>query len=89
MVEHTKTHAAVCSHKMQCQCEKLQHKNTNLKTQSTGEVTTVLSHGSWMGLSPAFSLLAKNWLKVSQPLGVLGLPSIMESCCQKMKYFTE
>ena len=52
---------------------------TNLRTQSAGEVTTELSQGSWMGLSPAFSLLAKNWLKVSQPLGVLGLPSIMES----------
>src|SRR5689334_512115 len=54
-----------------------------LYVQSAGAVTMRLSAGWAIGRSPGFSSRAKNWLKVSQPLGALGRhpvsPLIIES----------
>ena len=41
--------------------------------ESAGATIRVLSPGPSIGRSPGFSSLAKNWLKVSHPLGEFGL----------------
>ena len=47
--------------------------------QSAGEVTTRLLAGSVIGRSPVLSSRAKNWLKLSHPLGALGRPPTSDS----------
>jgi hypothetical protein len=39
------------------------------KTESAGDTITLSSKGAAIGRLPGFTSRAKNWLKVSQPLG--------------------
>jgi hypothetical protein len=43
--------------------------HTPRKTESAGDTITLSSKGAAIGRLPGFTSRAKNWLKVSQPLG--------------------